>query len=302
MTKVLIIINPSSGDESGLELADSLESIYKEKGIETKRYETTGDDNFKELVQESMDKGYEKIVISGGDGTISELVNGIAAFEKRPKILLIPSGTTNNFGRTIGSEKTRDEFLQAIENEELVEIKVDLGCINDRYFISSIAVGILPAVGWETDVELKAKIGPFAYFLEGIKAMTKEDKETFDLKLKVGQEEVVKEESVLFIVGLSNSIIGIETFFEVASINDGKLHYFGLEHANLMKEASTLMKQVLKKTEDVDELAFTGSFKEAELLSDSKLNFLIDGEKGPTFPIELGILPKHLTFVIPKTD
>lgn len=302
MTKVLIIVNPISGDERGAEFADSLAVIYKDKGIETKTYETKGEDNFEKLIQKSMDEGYEKIVVSGGDGTISELVNGIAEFEKRPKILLIPSGTTNNFGRTIGSEKTREEFLAAIKEDELVEIGVDVGSINDRYFISSIAVGILPAVGWETATELKAKIGPFAYFIEGIKAMTQEDQETFDLQIKVGQEEIGREKLVLFIVGLSNSIMGIDTFFGDARINDGKLHYFGLEQASLMKEASVLMKQVLKKPEATDDqLAFTGSFDQAKLLSESKQNFLVDGEKGPTFPIELGVLPNHLTFVIPKT-
>lgn len=302
MTKILIIINPSSGDETGLKLADSLETIYKSKEIETKRYETTGEDNFKKLIQDSMKEGYEKIVVSGGDGTISELVNGIADFEKRPKILLIPSGTTNNFGRTIGSEKTREEFLKAIEEDDLMEIKVDLGRINGQYFISSIAVGILPSVGWETDTELKATIGPFAYFLEGIKAITKEEQDTFDLKLKVDQEETMMEDLILFIVGLSNSIIGIETFFEGATINDGQLHYFGLKQASLLKEASALMKQVLQNTEkQKDELIFTGSFNQAELVSESTVNFLIDGDKGPTFPIKLGILPKHLTFVVPKT-
>lgn len=299
MTKVLIIINPSSGDEKGIELVDSLESIYKAKGKETRVYETTGEDDFKKLVQESMNAGTETIVVSGGDGTISELVNGLADFEERPKIVLIPSGTTNNFGRTISSDKTREEFLEAIERDNLIEKKVDIGCINNHYFVSSIAVGILPAVGWETDTDLKAKIGPFAYFLEGMKAMTKENQETFDLKIKMDQEEIVKNDLVLFIVGLSNSIIGIESFFEEASVNDGKLHYFGLEKASLMKEASALMRQVLKKSEE-DEMAFTGVFDQAELLSNSELNFLIDGEKGPTFPIKLGILPKHLTFVVPK--
>lgn len=278
MTKVLIIINPSSGDEKGLELAESLESIYQAKEIETKRYETTGEDNFKELVHDVMEEGFEKVVVSGGDGTISELVNGIADFEKQPKILLIPSGTTNNFGRMIGSEKTREEFLEAIKKDQLVEKKVDLGRINDQYFISSIAVGALPAVGWETDTELKAAIGPFAYFFEGIKTMTKEKQETFDLHLKIGQEEKKKKDLILFIVGLSNSIIGIETFFPEASIDDGKLHCFGLKQAGLMKEAGAMMKQVLQRTRnEQDELIFTGSFTQAELLSESDQNFLVDG-------------------------
>lgn len=302
MTKILIIINPSSGDESGLDFATSLEDIYKEKGVETKRYETTGEDNFEELVQGAMADGYEKIVILGGDGTISELVNGIAEFEKRPKILLIPSGTTNNFGRTIGSEKTREEFLEAIKTDQLIEKKVDLGRMNDHYFISSIAVGILPAVGWETDENLKAVVGPLAYFLEGLQALTQENQETFDLNLKNGTDEIKKDDLILFIVGLSNSIMGIESFFPDASVNDGFLHYFGLREDSLVKEAGAMLKQVLQNTSSTtDELIFTGSFTQATLHSKSDQNFLVDGEKGPKFPVTLGILPEHLTFIVPET-
>lgn len=301
MTKILIIINPNAGDKKGTELGQSLDSIYKEKEIETKIYETKGQDDFKKLVKESMDQGYQKIVVSGGDGTISELVNGIADLEERPNILLIPSGTVNNFARTIGSKNTREEFLKAIETDELVEIEVDVGCVDDKYFISSIAVGLLPAVGWETDAELKADIGSFAYIFEGIKAMTKEEQETFDIQIHIGQEKIKKDNLILFIVSLSNSIMGIKTFFEGASIDDKELHFFGIKKSSLIKEASALIKQVVKKSEaSEDKLAFTGSFEQAVLHSDSEFNFLIDGEKGPSFPINLSVMHNHLTFEVPK--
>lgn len=301
MEKVLIIVNPSSGDEKGSELAQSLEKIYKRKKIETKIYETTGQDNFKKLIQQTIKDGFKDVVLFGGDGTVSNLVNGITELEKRPSILLIPTGTTNNFGRMISSNKTKEEFLEAIQNGDLTEKKVDVGCVNDQYFISSIAVGLLPAVGWETDDELKAKIGSLAYVIEGIKALTEEEPETFNLQIDNGHEKQNYQELILFIVGLSNSIMGIETFFENAAADDGKLYYFGLKKDGLMKEASVLIKQVFKNTENkADAPDFMGTLKKASLHSDSEFNFLIDGDKGQTFPIELDILPEHLTFVVPK--
>lgn len=302
MTKVLIIINPSSGDQKGPEVKNELELIYKKKGIQTSTYETTGKDNFKEVIQESIAEGYKKLVLLGGDGTISELVNGIAELEERPKILIIPSGTINNFARTITGDKTPKQLLQAIEKEDLEEIKVDLGRINDKYFISSIAVGLLPAVGWETDDDLKAEFGSFAYFLEGLKLVREEEQGSFSLKIKNNEELLIREDVFLFILGLSNSIFGIQSFFEEASINDGKLHYFGLKKSGIISEASSLIQHILKKEKDQveDELTFTGSLKNAVIKSDSDLHFLIDGDKGPLFPIKVGVLPEYLTFIVPN--
>lgn len=301
MTKVLIIVNPSAGDEKSLEVASQLQSIYSEKEIETITYKTTGKDDFKEVIQNAMNKGYMTLALLGGDGTISEIVNSIAELDRRPKIILLPSGTTNNFARTITENQTRAEILKAIENDQLKEIKVDIGRMNDQYFISSIAVGVLPAVGWEADEDLKAKLGSFAYFLEGLKFIQEDEQESFNLKIKSNQIDQKEEEVFLFIVGLSNSIFGIQTFFENASVDDGELHYFALKKAGILPEISSMIKYISENAEN-DELVFTGSFNEARIESDSQLNFLIDGEKGPKFPVELGILPKHLTFIIPKNN
>lgn len=301
MTKVLIIVNPSAGDEKSLEVASQLQSIYSEKEIETITYETTGEDDFKEVIQHAMNKGYMTLALLGGDGTISEIVNSIAELDRRPKIILLPSGTTNNFARTITENQTRAEILEAIENDQLKEIEVDIGRMNDQYFISSIAVGVLPAVGWEADEDLKAKLGSFAYFLEGLKFIQEDEQESFNLKIKSNQIDQIEEEVFLFIVGLSNSIFGIQSFFENASVDDGELHYFALKKAGILPEISSMIKYISKNAEN-DELVFTGSFREALIDSESQLNFLIDGEKGPKFPVELGILPKHLTFIVPENS
>lgn len=302
MEKMQLIINPNSGDEKGLEVKNELEAIYQEKGIETSIYITTGEDNFKEIIQDSMGQGYKKIVLSGGDGTISELVNGISGLEERPKIILLPSGTTNNFARTLTGDKTRREILQAIKEDNLKELKVDIGRINDKYFISSIAVGMLPAVGWETDENLKAELGSFAYVLEGLKLVREEEQKTFNLNIEAEGKSLEKDDVFLFIVGLSNSIFGVKTFFEKATVNDGKLHYFGLKQAGIVPEIQSLLKQIMPTEEKQveDEQTFTGHFKTAKIKSASDLNFLIDGEKGLTFPVELSILPKHLTFILPN--
>lgn len=295
-----MIINPSSGDENSQEIKNRLEAIFQKKEITASFYETKGNDNFQEIIKESMEKGYKKVILSGGDGTVSEFVNGIAELTERPKIILLPSGTTNNFARTISSNKTRDEVLEALEENQFIEKKVDLGHINNQYFVSSIALGILPTAGWRADTDLKAELGSLAYLLEGFKLMRKEEQKSFDMKIEFDEESMVIEDVYLFIVALSNSILGIPTFFEQAQINDGRLHFFALKKSGVLPELSSLVKQITKKEEADDENRITGQFKKAKIESDTALPFLIDGEKGLSFPADIEVLPNQLRFLVPK--
>lgn len=294
-----MIINPTAGDEKGEEVQKRLEAIYEKKGVKTASYQTTGEDDFEEIISQAVEKDYKRILVSGGDGTISEIVNGIAEFEEIPEIILLPSGTKNNFSQSITNGKTRKEIIEAIESDNLKKIKADLGRLNDQYFISSIALGLLPAVGWETDKKMKAEIGSFAYFLEGLKYMKEEDQESFELRIHFDGEEKIEENVFLFIVGLSNSIFGIQSFFEGASVHDGKLHYFALKKADVWSEINAVLNQLKKNPKDKS-LTVNRNFKRAKIESNSELNFLIDGEKGPKFPVDIGILEEHLSFLIPR--
>ncbi|MDN6290892.1 MAG: YegS/Rv2252/BmrU family lipid kinase [Tetragenococcus koreensis] len=299
MEKIFIIINPTAGDEEGKEVQKRLEAIYEKKGVKTASYQTTGEDDFEEIIQKAVEKGFKKLLVSGGDGTISEVVNGLAEFEEIPEIILLPSGTKNNFSQSISKGKTRAEIIEAIELDDLTKIKADLGRLNGQYFISSIAFGLLPAVGWETDKKLKAEIGSFAYFLEGLKYVKEEDQESFELRIQFDEEEKIEENVFLFIVGLSNSIFGVQGFFEGASVHDGKLHYFALKKSDVWSEINAVLNQLKKNPKD-EGLTVNRNFKRAKIESNSELNFLIDGEKGPKLPVDIGILEEHITFLIPR--
>lgn len=305
MNKLFFIANPSSGEQKATDVSDRIQTIYENKGYETRTYLTEGDDHFTKIVQEAMADGFETVAIMGGDGTVSALVNGIASLEKRPNILLVPTGTTNNFAQSLGSELDLDQLLVKLENDEVVVKETDIGVINDQYFVSSVAIGELPTVGWRTDEDLKARLGSFAYVLEGLKVMGEESQDSFDIEIQADGELLHKENIFLLVIGLSNSIFGIPTFFYDAAYNDGKLHIFGLKKSTIFKEANAIMKYFLmddEQTDPADELIFTHSFTHAVLKSSTDLNYLIDGEKGEHFPLELGVLHKHLTFLVVESE
>ena len=100
MRKARLIYNPVSGKEiMRNNLADILEAI-EQAGYEASAFATTPEpDSAKNEATRAAKAGFELVVAAGGDGTINEVVNGIAGLKKRPKMAIIPAGTTNDYAR-----------------------------------------------------------------------------------------------------------------------------------------------------------------------------------------------------------
>jgi len=100
MRKARVIYNPTSGKELVKKnLADIL-SILEECGYEASAFATTPDnDSAKNEAFRVAQLGFDLVVAAGGDGTINEVVNGIAPLDNRPKMAIIPAGTTNDYAR-----------------------------------------------------------------------------------------------------------------------------------------------------------------------------------------------------------
>lgn len=297
MKKVLIIYNPSSGSKNSEEYASKLKYILKNKKVSTSVYETTGDDNFKSLILNSVNNNYDTIAVLGGDGTVSQIVNVLSTLNVRPTILLLPTGTKNNLAHSLGINLNIDGYLSEIEKRELERKYIDIGKVNDSYFISTVSMGSIPEMAWKTNEEHKEKYGSLGYVFDSFQVLNEE--KSFDISLKTdGQEQIIKGVTLL-IVGISNSVFGMKTFFEDAQIDDGYLHLYLLKEGSLFSKMSTLVKDVIHKQQDnTEEQSYNLKFKSAVIESKPSLSLAVDGEKGPVMPATIDILPKHLTFYV----
>lgn len=300
MKKILFIVNPSSGGNEALEVAQVLEaSLLKQKTV-IERYETTGTDDFRKLTQVAMQNEWDVVAIFGGDGTISEYVRAIANLKQRPKIILIPLGTTNNLARALGTELNMTALINKISSNQLIEKQVDVGQVNDEYFISTLSAGTIPEVAWKTTDDSKENLGPLAYILQGVTALN--NQEAFDLILETDTGSIDLHHTILLVIGLSNSVFGIPVFFDRATVDDGKFHLYALKDADFLKSSTSLATDVFSTYNDNNELSYLTSFKQGKIIASKKMNLAMDGEKGPEFPIQLNNLEKHLQFLVPEAE
>jgi YegS/Rv2252/BmrU family lipid kinase len=136
---IKIIVNPRAGDGKGRQTGFEVEKFFCEKGIEYSLDSTYRPQGATSLAKKAVSDGFNLILAVGGDGTVNEVVNGMAG--SSAALAVIPAGKKNNFSRTLG--------LDAGNIIECCEIamgqksrRADLGKINGRYFVNGIGIGL----------------------------------------------------------------------------------------------------------------------------------------------------------------
>ncbi|MBR6281672.1 MAG: YegS/Rv2252/BmrU family lipid kinase [Lachnospiraceae bacterium] len=166
--KLLFIYNPHSG--KGLirnYLADIVDTMVK-AGFEVTIYPTQAPADATRKVQEEASR-YDRIVCSGGDGTLDEVVTGMMSLQQRVPIGYIPAGSTNDFGNSLGIDKDMRRAAEIAVNGR--PYPVDIGRFNKDNFVYVAAFGIFTEVSYATSQDLKNALGHVAYLLEAVKQL-----------------------------------------------------------------------------------------------------------------------------------
>ncbi|RHW32447.1 diacylglycerol kinase [Neobacillus notoginsengisoli] len=293
MKRARIIYNPTSGREIfKRNLPEVLEKLER-AGYETSCHATTGEGDATKAAKIAVERRYDVVIAAGGDGTINEVVNGLANQEYRPKLGVIPMGTTNDFGRALQLPKDIGEAVDIIIKGD--RIPVDIGRINERYFINIAGGGRLTELTYEVPSKLKTMLGQLAYYLKGVE-MLPSIRAThmcieYDGKLFEG-------DAMLFLVGLTNSIGGFEKIAPDASLNDGMFTLLILKKVNLA-EFIRIATLALRGEHIHDEHVVYTKANRIKVRSNDPMQLNLDGEYGGLLPAEFENLYRHLEVFAP---
>lgn len=292
--KARLIYNPTSGKELlKKNLADIL-NVMEEAGYESSAYATTPEPfSAKNEAARCAKAGFDLIVAAGGDGTINEVINGIAPLENRPKLAIIPGGTTNDFARAL--HIPRDNVVKAAEvilkNQT---IRSDIGKAGDTYFMNIGAGGNLTELTYEVPSQLKSIFGYLAYLVKGAEMLPRV--KPINMKLQFDEGEYVGKASMFFL-GLTNSIGGFEQIAPDAQLDDGKFSLIIVKTANIL-EIMHLIGLMMNGGKHVNDsrLIYTKTSKlYAESLDDDfRMMINLDGEYGGDAPMTFENLKQHI--------
>ncbi len=167
MQKCQIIYNPESGKKDFVNHLDYVSTRLCDAGYIVDIVATKRPKHAIILAKKACEEMYDLLVISGGDGTLHECINGIAISKHKPIIGYIPSGTACDLASSLRIPKNVIKAVNIIL--EGVPVKMDIAKSNNGYFIYVMAIGTYVDISYVTDSRLKKYLGYFAYIITGIK-------------------------------------------------------------------------------------------------------------------------------------
>ncbi|WP_123054783.1 YegS/Rv2252/BmrU family lipid kinase [Clostridium sp. JN-1] len=278
MKKVKFIYNPYCGESTIISDIDKVIKVNQKYGYEVVPYRISFEYEMSNAFDD-IDDTYEYILVAGGDGTIDNAVNCMKKLNINLPIAILPVGTANDFAKFIGMPQDVEAACEGILNSK--PKKLDLGKINDKYFINVASTGLFTDVSQKTDVNLKNTMGKLAYYVKGIEQLPNLRK----LKVKVTSKEQVFDGYMYLMLVFNGQTAGNLRLAYKAEADDGLLDVL-IVRGGMMKDIISLFIKMLKG-EHLEDAAGLVYFKTNKLEIECHEDIVtdIDGEKGPDFPL-----------------
>lgn len=285
MKKAMLIINPTSGGEKALDYKEKLENKAKEyfEYVETKITEKAKDATA--FAEEASKENYEAVIVFGGDGTVNEVISGIAEKDYIPKLGIIPGGTGNLITKLLEISQDIDEAIDQLDfNKTNV---IDIGKANKSYFGYIFSVGSLPEAIHNVEIEDKTKYGVLAYAINTIKSVIKD--EVFNIKIETENGSYEGEASQVLVL-LSNYYADKKIFEEN---KDGYANILILKNASIISKLSLIPDLLKGDIVENDNIEYIKA-KDITISSDTKLESDIDVDQSDDLPVKITVLGNHI--------
>lgn len=294
MKRAMLIINPSSGKEKAMKYEDEAVAILEQNHVDVTVKYTEKEGDAVRFARAACENHFNTVVAMGGDGTINEAVNGLARGTERPDFGFVPLGTVNDFARALNIPMQPKKALEVLSEQHTKP--VDIGRINDQYFMNVLAVGAIAEAVYDVSPDQKSKFGPLAYLIEGGKAL--KDKTPFDLNITYDGKQW-DGKAYLMLIALTNSVGGIQSFAQHAEVNDGYFHVFILREFSLPKVFKIIPDLFSGKLQNNAQVEY---FPASKLKVESGHNLIvnIDGDEGIHLPFEAEVMHNELNIFVPK--
>lgn len=279
MKKVKFIYNPFSGENVILEQLDKVIKIHQQHGYSVVPYRIDKESDVGEALDYIDDK-YYYILIAGGDGTVDSVVNAMKERNINLPIGILPVGTANDFAKFIGiPQDVGKACIQILESKPK---KVDIGRINQKYFVNVASTGLFTDVSQKTDANLKNTIGKLAYYLKGIEQLPNFRK----LKVKITSKDFEYDGHMYLMLVFNGQTAGNFKLATNADVTDGYLDVIVFKAVSIKDLIPLFIKVLRGEHLDSSKVIY---YKTKDLMIETLEDIAtdIDGEKGPDFPLHI---------------
>lgn len=295
--RIRVIYNPTAGKEIMKSRLHEVLDVLEESGLEASTFATKTAGDATRAADFAAQEGFDYVVACGGDGTVNEVVNGLARNAKRPVLGIIPAGTTNDLARALGLPLQIEEAAKTVAKRH--QIPFDLGQIgNDRFFVNIAACGKLTEITYEVPSKMKTVLGYMAYYMKGLELLPR----LRPIHLRVESDHLHYDGKVMLcLITNSRHVAGFHDVAPSASVNDGVFDVILVKRTNI-GELIRLVSAALRGEHLGDERVIYFQASELHLSSKEPVDLNIDGEYGGRLPHSVQVRANHLSVIVPEEE
>ncbi len=295
-----IILNPYSNRWGAGKQAPEMRRILDSLGYEYDLVQTEGPGHGMQLAREAVAAGFDPIVAAGGDGAISEVVNGLVGENERAGATLgvIPLGSANDYAYQLGIPTDLPAACQLLVEAKHVRT-VDLGRANQHIFMNDFIVGLGAIANMEA-AKIKHLRGSALYIAGAVKAILKAPWPNVGFRWDDG--EMDKRPILMSYISIGYRTGGVYFFSPEARQDDGLLDFL-VADARSRVGVFQLLPKTMKGTHVNEDGVYYRQCTWVKIDSDDPLPMLVDGEiktEGPK-QVDVRVLPGAMKVIAGDT-
>jgi diacylglycerol kinase (ATP) len=306
LRNALLIHNPNAGygGSRRRRLLDEARRIFSRAGIEAELTETTAPGHAVEIAQQACAQGRQLVIACGGDGTLNEVVNGLAGQNNghRVPLALLPGGTANILAKELDLPWDIPGAAKKLVEGEVKDVALGLATPlkepeKKRYFLSVAGAGPDGMIVYSIDLNLKARVGILAYWWQSACQVFRYTFPHF--RVVSGTQKL---DASLVVVGRTKHYGGPFQITTEADLYADQFELMALTTRSGLRYLTLLPPLWRRKLRGIDGVHF---WKEnrivCEPLGDNRVYAQVDGEPLARLPVEFKIVPRALRLLVPQS-
>lgn len=282
--KVLLLYNPKSGTRSFPAQLDYVIDRFQSEGMQIIPYRMKNIQEVEAYLQTLDFSEFKKIIVSGGDGTVHQVVNLMMKHKIDCPLALFPSGTANDFAQYFEVPKDVAGMTEIALTDHYVNC--DIGKANDKYFINVASFGNLVDISQRVNEQAKNVIGVLAYYIKGVEEISK--LRTFDATVTIDGVEY-KENIYFALIMNGRSAGGFRKLAPYSDVADGLLDVIIFKKCPIL-DLMPLAVQVLNGEHPKSDYIQYVQGRHIYVHCEDVITSDLDGETGPELPMTIEVL------------
>jgi diacylglycerol kinase (ATP) len=293
MKKILLLVNSKARTGEGA--FSEISKALKEAGYEVyPKNEQDRNQDFRKLIHEHHHV-VDGVIVGGGDGTINYTLPSLA-YTKIP-LIIYPLGTANLFARSFDIKATPQDLIELLKTGKLKSI--DLGMVNDKYFINVCGLGISTEVNKNVSSRLKRFTGPFSFWITGLMRL----RSIRPIKMKLSVDNQMPIFTLTWQITICNGrkYGAWMTIEKEASYDDETLHCLSTEVQKTWDGLKLLPCYIKGEYKDQNEVNLLAG-KEIRIETKRPFKIDVDGDIQIQTPAVFKVAPKALRIILPSSS